>query len=133
MLKKLAVRLLFLSLVAIVLAPFILKRENGDYIMTWQEAKKLDPAIYQARYILAFNRAIRLLDKNVDTDLENTLILPEKIETKKMYRWQDENGEWHYSDKEGDPESGQHDTQVIAVDPDSNVMSVDEMYGKKDQ
>ena len=35
----------------------------------------------------------------------------------KVHRWQDENGQWHYSD-----EAPEQDSEVISVDPNTNVI-----------
>ena len=127
MIQKLFVFLLLSGLVAFVMSPFYLKRASGEKIMTFEEAKTLDAELFQARYIVAFNRLLGIVDKKVDADLKESLILPEKIESVKMYRWQDERGIWHYSDTA----SSEFESEQIAVDKNRKVIDLKEQIEKK--
>lgn len=127
MIKKLFVLLLISGLFAMMLSPFYLKRPSGEKVMTFEEAKTLDAALFQARYIVAFNRWVGMLDKKVDADIKNALILPEKIETVKMYRWQDEKGNWHYSDTQ----SSEYTSEQVTVDKNRQVIDLREQIEKK--
>jgi hypothetical protein len=127
MIKKLFTRLIFLSFVAVLLSPFILTRENGSKIMSFEEAKTFDFDLYKERYSLALRQAIRLFDKKTDNNFEDTIKIPAHKEKEILYKWKNEKGEWHYSDAP----SEKYPSEEVVVYPNQNVLNFGDLPEKK--
>jgi len=127
MVKKLFIRLVFLSLVAVLLSPFILTRENGTKIMSFEEAKSFDFELYKERYSLAFRQAIRIFDRKTNSNNEEAIKTPERKEKEILYKWKNGKGEWNYSDVP----SEKYPSEEVVVYPNQNVLNFGDLPEKK--
>lgn len=88
---KIFVKLMLLVLVGALAAPFILKGPDGRPLM-------------------------QLSDLNFG-DFELPSFGGKNADTTTVHKWQDENGEWHYS-----TEAPKQDSETLEIDPNVNVM-----------
>ena len=90
---KLFVKLLVLLLIAAMAGPFFIKGTDGQPLMRWSDVTQK-------------------LKSWVGSGSSSKPGSPVKV-----HRWQDENGQWHYSD-----EAPAQNSEVITVDPNVNVI-----------
>lgn len=121
MLKKLFYKLMLLALVGMLFAPFILKRENGTRIMSLDEFLSFDVQLIQQRYtqVLSIIRNFLSEDMKVETLKED----PVNENVTKFYKWQDEKGDWHFSDEKDE----KYQQQEIKIRNDRNVLKFEDL------
>jgi len=124
MFKKLFYRLILLTLVGMLVAPFILKRENGTTIMSMDEFLDFDFEIIKQRYELAISTVRGFLSE--DMKVERLKEEPEDDKVTKLYKWQDENGEWHFSDVKSD----KFPHEEVRILNDRNVLKFEDLQKK---
>ncbi len=90
---KLFVKLLVLLLIAAMAGPFFIKGPDGRPIMSWSDVKQ---------------KFGNWSGSGGSTKPGSPV---------EVHRWQDEDGQWHYSD-----EAPGQDSEVITVDPNVNVI-----------
>lgn len=122
--KKLFYRLIILALLGMLFAPFILKRENGKPILTPEEFMSFDTALITYRYKTAL-RKIRayIASDNEDGSFFDGSYQPDS-ETTQYYRWQDEEGVWHFSDT---PPSTGKQLEKLEVNNNQNVLNFEDI------
>ena len=102
---KLFIKLMILVVVAAVAAPFFLKGPDGRPLLSWDRLHAPE---------------VRLPDlgKAADT-MKESLRAEEEAHAKpvEVFKWQDEEGGWHYSDNN---EQGRQ-AQKLTVDPNANL------------
>lgn len=103
---KIFVKLMLFIVVAAVAAPFIIKGPNGRPLMT------LDRLHTPQVDLPDFSRAADAVKAGLDHMGDDS----DKV--KAVFKWQDEKGVWHFSDK---VERGQT-AQKLSVDPTANLV-----------
>lgn len=101
-------KFLLLVLAAALAGPFFIKGPDGDPLLTGSDIKQ--------SFQKAASSAKRKF-RSVSTDTQRALGNDDAGKTT-VHKWQDANGQWHYSDEA--PEGAESETLV--VDPDVNVM-----------
>ena len=120
MLKKLFYRLIILSLIGMLVSPFILKKENGTAIMSKDDFFSFDSELIKSKYVIAMAKIKRILKKKSNmTDSPGTLA-PEYT---KLYKWKDEKGEWHFSDAPAE----NYNNEEIKININRNVLNFGEL------
>lgn len=92
---KITTKLFLLGLVGITAAPFIVKKQDGTPYLTFDEARQ-----FTAKSVTETSQNVQ---DNAPTEL---------------YRWQDAQGNWHFSDKPSD----QYSTSTLQVEAAINSM-----------
>ena len=103
---KLFVKLMLFIVVAALAAPFILKGPDGRPLMSLDMLKAPDVKLPD------FSKAADAVSASLNKAGEE----PSKAVA--VYKWQDENGSWHFSDN---VEQGQS-AQKLNVDPNANLV-----------
>jgi hypothetical protein len=118
MLKKLFYRLILLSVIGMLVAPFILKRENGAAIMSMDEFLSFDIDLIKNKYQTTAAQISLMFGQD---DIEPILAPGESPAPKftKLYKWQDEKGEWHFSDAPTDS----YEQEEIEININRNVLN----------
>lgn len=89
---KLFIKLLLFVVVLALAAPFFMKKPDGTPMLTLQSL------------------GLGAVSNKVSVVLPDSR--PELPKTAEVYRWQDENGTWHYSDKAQTPAAQKHQLQI---------------------
>lgn len=103
---KLFIKVILLVVVAALAGPFIITGPNGRPLMS------LDRLRVPAVSLTDFGKAAAA----VKTGVSDASEAPAKPTT--VFKWRDENGQWHFSGKE---QPG-HSAQILSVDPAANVV-----------
>jgi hypothetical protein len=127
MLKTLFYRLILLTLVGMLVAPFILKREDGTTIMSMNEFLDFNPDLIKHRYQQALTSIRSFLADDLEVEQFKTEPTIEKVT--KIYKWQDENGEWHFSDEKSE-KFVQEEVEIIN---DRNVMKFEDVNNNQEE
>lgn len=117
-------KLIILSLLGMIVAPFFVKGPSGRPIMAISDAVSMDPSVYRARYMIALIEAKRYLKKHFSKTSDDILdeVTGDRGLTK-VYKWKDAKGEWHFDDHE----SSQFDSEAVSINPDANVMEFEKV------
>ncbi len=116
MLKKLFYRLMLFALVGMLVAPLVMKRYDGTPIMTVEDFLKFDVKNVKNAYNLVLTKLSDVFGSSSNS------ILPGQDVTR-FYKWQDENGEWHFSDTKPD----NHISEQVEIDNERNVLKFDDL------
>ncbi len=101
-------KFLLLILVLALAGPFFIKGPDGDPLLTGSDVKH------------SFQKTVasaRQKWRSVSTDTQRALGNDNAGKTT-VHKWQDANGQWHYSDEAPEGEI----SETLVVDPDLNVM-----------
>jgi len=103
---KLFIKIMLLVVVAALAGPFIIKGPNGGSLMTLEKLGV--PAVSMPD----FGKAAAAVKARVSAASEAP------AESIAVFKWRDDNGQWHYSDKtqRGRP------AQILDVDPENNAV-----------
>lgn len=125
MFKRLFYKLILLTLVAMLVAPFILKRENGTTIMSVDEFLNFDTQLIAQRY----QQALAIVSNFLSDDMEIETLKEQPFNEKitKLYKWQDENGEWHFSDVKDE----RFQQEEVQIHNDRNVLKFQDLPAKE--
>lgn len=123
MLSRLFYRLILLTLVGMLVAPFVLKRENGTPIMSLDEFLSFDTGLIQERYTSAMAMLRGFLG------LEAGAGAPTSGGVTRFYKWQDEKGEWHFSDKN----SEKYQVEEVEIEHDRNILNFGDLNNNPDE
>ncbi|MDP2561231.1 DUF4124 domain-containing protein [Psychrobium sp. 1_MG-2023] len=107
MLNRLVYFIVMISLLA-ASGLFIIKQPNGEPWLSWSDFTPDKETLANNRL---FNKAEQLTDTAL-THVESLVAAP-KGKTQHVYRWQDGQGQWHYSDK---PHSN---SELVTYDSDA--------------
>lgn len=99
-----------------LVAPFILKRQNGTAIMSIDEFLNFDVQVITQRYQQAINLVRNFLSEDIEVETNKEKPFNEKVTT--LYKWQDENGEWHFSDVKDE----RFQQEEVQIHNDRNVL-----------
>lgn len=127
MIKTLLYRLILLALIGMLVAPFILKRENGTAIMSMDEFLDFNPDLIKHRYQQALTTIRGFLADDMDVEQFKMEQPIEKVT--KVYKWQDENGEWHFSDEK----SEKFVQEEVEIKNDNNVMKFEDVNNDEEK
>ncbi len=108
---KLFYKLLMLTVVAAVAAPFILKDGAGRPLMTLDKLHMPEISTPALPGVASTLREVASKLPDMDLDKARAKVT--------AYKWQDAEGVWHFSDK---PDGG---GEEISIDPDASVMEFD--------
>ena len=113
---KLFIKLMILTVVLGGLGPMLLKQQNGGF-----DLSQFLPAVSEVELkdYLPNGNPVSLID-----DATQAESLP--LETRgftTVYKWQDENGIWHFSDQ-ANPNA--RENRVLQINPEANILSVPE-------
>ncbi|MBV1869909.1 MAG: DUF4124 domain-containing protein [Gammaproteobacteria bacterium] len=111
---KLYIKVLLFIVVLGVAAPFIMKRPDGRPLMSVSDLAG-DSAL-----LTSFGHMTRLLGFNKDSATLNGSDDQRELTT--VHKWQDEDGNWHFSDDE--PENVASET--LKINPNQNILEMND-------
>ncbi len=124
--KKLFVRLVLLGLIALLAAPFVLKKQDGQPMLTREQFIAFDMRSIQYAYQTVIGHITNFFVRNTG-DRFSEDVFESDSETTRLYRWQDEKGEWHFSDRK--PANTQ--AEKIEIRNNQNVFNFGDMNQDK--
>jgi|GEM_PF-6810193 len=121
--SKFFYRAVVLCLLAMLVSPFFVKTPEGKPIMTLDDMFSFDPMLLKQRYRSTINTFFGWNAKNI-TNQDETLD-KEKLpsDVTKFYKWQDENGDWHFSDVKSDS----FKAEAIRINHNRNILGFDDV------
>lgn len=123
---KLYYKLLLFVLVAAIAAPFVLRDRDGRPLMSIHDLRMPEIALPDTS---GLKDAVRAATDSVATASDEVRANTGAKTSAKIYKWQDEEGGWHFSNNA----PGEHRATEIAVDTSVNVMHMESTASTPDQ